>query len=52
MAEEISQFYALQIKLPEAVGKPRDWNLEVVDPDGKKRPHPWVIYPHKLAACP
>jgi hypothetical protein len=51
MAQEISEFYSLQIKLPETLNKPRDWKLEVVDPESKKLPDLRVIYPHMLAAC-
>jgi hypothetical protein len=50
-AREISEFYALQIKLRELSDKARDWQLEAGD-FGEKNLHLKVMYPHKLAPCP
>ena len=52
MVRGISEFYSLQIKLPEPPDKTRDWKLEVVDTATNKNPHLLVIYPRKLAPCP
>lgn len=51
LAQEISDSYILQIKLPEPVDMAREWKLEVVDPASKKKPAWKVIYPRRLAPC-
>lgn len=51
LADEMSQFYALRIKLPESPKKPTEFKLEIVGALGKKHPPVRVIYPHKLASC-
>jgi len=38
--------YRLTVELSEAVDKPRDWTLEVVDPKGDKLKNVQVVYPH------
>jgi len=48
---EISEFYELHLTLPEPLGKPRNWKLEVVDPDGEVNRHLEIAYRRKLAAC-
>jgi len=50
LGREISEFYAVEVKLPEAVDKPRDWQLEVVG-DIPEKQHLRVVYPHRLAPC-
>ena len=52
MGLEMSEFYALGLKLSEPLVKPRDWNLEVLNALGNKHPRLRILYPHKLAACP
>jgi hypothetical protein len=49
---EITEFYRVEIHLPQFVDKERDWNLQVVDEAGKKNTHLRVIYPRRLAPCP
>ena len=50
-AQEISEFYKLNVKLPARLTKPEQWELEVVDSNGKKDEHMQLFYPHRLAAC-
>jgi len=52
LAAELSQFYSLQIRLPEALKKGSNWQLEVMESTGQKQSRVRVVYPHKLAACP
>lgn len=50
LGREISEFYAVEVKLPEAVDKPRDWQLEVVG-DIPEKHRLRVVFPHRLAPC-
>ena len=50
LGREISEFYVVEVKLPEAVDKERDWQLEVVG-DIPEKHHLRVVYPHRLAPC-
>jgi hypothetical protein len=51
LIREMSEFYSLQIKLPQPVDKVRNWKLEAVSPGSKKNPYVGAIYPHMLAPC-
>jgi Mg-chelatase subunit ChlD len=51
LAEEMSEVFAVHIKLPEPIEKPRDLKLEIVNALGKKHPPVRIVYPHKLAPC-
>lgn len=48
---EISEYYRLELKLPQEVEKVRDWKLDVTDRASKKNPRLRVIYPHLLTPC-
>ncbi len=48
--QQMRRFYRLQIKLPEEVDKPRDWDLKVVDENGKNKRHLEASYP-RLVPC-
>ena len=48
---ELSEFYRLQIALPEVPDKARRWTLELVDSGGKRNPHFQLVYPRLLANC-
>lgn len=48
---EISIFDVLNVRLPERLAKPRDWNLDVVDASGRRNKDVQVLYPHRLAPC-
>lgn len=50
LGREFSEFYAVEVKLPEAVDKPRGWQLEVVG-DIPEKHYLRVVYPHRLAPC-
>jgi len=45
---QISQFYSLEIELPESLGKNQEWQLRPVDSSPRKF---LVTYPHTLASC-
>ena len=49
---EITLPYRLTVKLPEALNKPREWDLNVVDTKGKINHNLRILYPQKLAPCP
>jgi Mg-chelatase subunit ChlD len=51
VAQEIGEFYDLEIKLPSPLTKPQGWKLEVVDARGKTNNRLRVLYPRQLAAC-
>jgi hypothetical protein len=51
LTPEIGEFYRLELKLPETVDRVRDWNLEVVEPNGKSQSSLRLLYPHSLAPC-
>ncbi len=51
LAREIGEFYRVELKLPEAIGRMRDWSLEVVEPNGKKPSRLRLSYPHSLVLC-
>lgn len=48
---EISQFYRLELKLPQTVDKPRGWSLKVVETGVSRKQDFRVVYPHELAPC-
>jgi hypothetical protein len=50
--KEITDVCRLTIKLPEPLDKPRDFDLDVVNANGKKISRWLIIYPQGLAACP
>ncbi len=53
LLDEMNDFYALKIRLPEPVEKPEKWELEVVDPQtGKPDRHLALHYPSQLIAPP
>jgi hypothetical protein len=53
LLDEMNDFYALKIRLPEPVEKPEKWKLEVVDPKtGKPDRHLVLHYPSQLTAPP
>jgi Mg-chelatase subunit ChlD len=52
LAQEMDEFYNVQIKLQEPADKLSDWTLELVNVPGGKESHPRVIYPPRLAKCP
>ena len=41
----------VEVELPRAVDKPREWELEAVDADGKKMKNVRVVYPRTLVPC-
>jgi hypothetical protein len=50
--QQTAEFYELRLQLPaEPITKPRRWELQVVDAQGKKRKGVHVIYPSELAPC-
>ena len=49
--EQMAEFYGVEAELAQAVDKPRDWKLEVVNADGKRRKDVEVVYPRKLVPC-
>ena len=49
--EQMAEFYRVEMELPVAVDKARDWKLEVVDAKGKRRKDVEVVYPRKLVPC-
>ncbi len=50
-ANEMTGFYRLTIKLADPLKKPRGWELNVVDANGKTNKQWTIIYPHQLASC-
>ncbi len=46
--DQIAHMYELPIDLPQPVDKPREWKLEVVGPDGKRRKDLTLAYPRLL----
>lgn len=44
--------YHLEVASPQAFDKPRDWTLEVLDPEGKKRKDVRLAYPRQLVPVP
>jgi len=51
MYDRMVQFYGLEIEIPVHVDKLRDWKLEIVGPDGKRRNGLLVSYTRKLLPC-
>ena len=51
LAQEMAEFYALRIKLPEPIDKSRDWKLVLSRYDTKKKAAIRLIFPHQLAPC-
>jgi hypothetical protein len=47
---EMAVFYRLDVELPEAVDKPRDWDLKLEAP-GKNKKGWNLVYPRKLMPC-
>ena len=47
----MTEFYRVEVELPEESDKVRDWKLEAVDARGKKMTKAGVVYPRKLAPC-
>ncbi len=48
---QMGEFYRVEVELPREVDKAREWELEVVGADGKKRKDVRVVYPRRLAKC-
>jgi len=48
---DILSFTKLNVRLPEPLAKPHDWNLDVIDASGQRNKHLQVVYPHSLAPC-
>ena len=48
----ITSTYRLDLWLPRAIDKPRDWKLWVVDSAGMRLKNVRVVYPHRLAPLP
>jgi hypothetical protein len=48
---QMAEVYRLDVALPMEVDKSRQWKLEVVDEQGKKRKDLKLIYPRRLAPC-
>jgi hypothetical protein len=48
----ITSTYRLELWLPRAIDKPRDWELWVVDSAGRRLKDVRVVYPHRLAPLP
>jgi hypothetical protein len=51
-AHEISNPYRLTLKLPEPLSKSRDWDLSVLDIQGRVNADLRIHYPQRLAPCP
>ncbi len=51
MNQEITEFYRLDLELPERLDKPTKWQLEATKLMGGKNVHLRVMYPHKLQPC-
>jgi hypothetical protein len=49
--EQMGEFYRLELKLPETVDKPTNWNLEIIGANGKPDRRVEVHYPHQLMPC-
>ena len=49
--DQTTNFYRLGLDVRELVDKKREWSLEVVDSQGRKRKGIEVIYPHELLPC-
>jgi hypothetical protein len=47
----INGFYRLDVRLPEALDKPGNWKIEVLDESGRRAKRLQVIYPRQLAPC-
>jgi hypothetical protein len=45
------EYYRLEVELPAETEKPRDWKLDMVDAQGKRRKDVGVVYPQKLGPC-
>jgi hypothetical protein len=48
---QMAEFYQLEVRLPEPVHKPRDWNLALVPGDGFAPEGLRLLYPQKLPRC-
>jgi hypothetical protein len=48
---EIGNFYVLQIETPQSSSRRENWELEVVDAQGRKKKDVRVVHPHPLAGC-
>lgn len=51
LSKHVAQYYEAEIELPRAVDRPRDWKLDVVGPDGKRRRDVVISYPRRLMPC-
>lgn len=49
--QQMQRFYRLEIRLPSEVDKPREWKLEVVDADGKRRNDLNLTFTRRLLPC-
>ena len=50
-ANQMTHFYRLTVRLPQEVTKPSEWELNVVDSDGKRNKKWVVTYPNQFAPC-
>jgi hypothetical protein len=48
---EMADYYRLQVELPGPVNKEHEWNLELLDENGRKRKEVDILYPREILPC-